>query len=400
MTQARASNVFIGPYHFARPDLNANAVNEATWFAQSVAPYLQTNYLRPVLDLEVLPAGWSWEQLSAWTETFMVSFTALTGVEPILYISGNYSNNLSSYLTKYDIWIAHWRYNLNLVPNTGHWDEWLAWQWSNQGSSQGIAGRVDLNVTNENFYKMLIKDPALPLGQGFMGSSYEDAEQPAANSTGGFSVQAEEYLHGIDVSNHQNVIQWPLVADDGYTFAIAKATEGWGWDDDYFVDNMQQADAAGVVIGAYHFARPDLNNTAVIEATWFASVVGPYLGEGNIRPVLDLERRGSLSWSQLSTWANDFMVTFENLTGVEPMLYINSYYSNNLDASLNHYDLWIAHWHDINIPPNTGRWSNWVLWQWGGTAVAGVEDPIVDRNVSRSNLHDAVIGETVFWTTN
>jgi lysozyme len=190
------------------------------------------------------------------------------------------------------------------------------------------------------------------------------------------------------------------VADDGMTFAIAKATEGWGWDDDYFTANMQQADAAGVVIGAYHFARPDLNNTAASEATWFASVVGPYLGEGNIRPVLDLERRGSLSWSQLSTWANDFMVTFENLTGVEPMLYINSYYSNNLDASLNHYDLWIAHWHDINIPPNTGRWSNWVLWQWGGTAVAGVEDLIVDRNVSRSNLHDAVIGETVFWTTN
>jgi len=55
-----------------------------------------------------------------------------------------------------------------------------------------------------------------------------------------------------------------------------------------FIDNMNAGVSAGVVMGAYHFARPD-NNSAVDEANHFVSVAGNYIGAGYLPPALDLE---------------------------------------------------------------------------------------------------------------
>ena len=64
-------------------------------------------------------------------------------------------------------------------------------------------------------------------------------------------------LPGIDVSHHQDTIDWAQVAGSGIRFAIAKATEGTGYIDPLFSTNRADAMAAGIAFGAYHFARPD-----------------------------------------------------------------------------------------------------------------------------------------------
>ena len=66
-------------------------------------------------------------------------------------------------------------------------------------------------------------------------------------------------LPGIDVSHHQNAIDWTQVAASGVRFAIAKASEGTAYIDPLFSTNRAEAMAAGIVFGAYHFARPDLH---------------------------------------------------------------------------------------------------------------------------------------------
>src|SRR5271156_2860653 len=71
---------------------------------------------------------------------------------------------------------------------------------------------------------------------------------------------------GIDVSSYQgssdspptNVI-WSKVKTNGISFAWAKATEGTYYVDADYVYNTTNAKSAGVLIGAYHFARPDLD---------------------------------------------------------------------------------------------------------------------------------------------
>jgi len=48
---------------------------------------------------------------------------------------------------------------------------------------------------------------------------------------------------GIDVSSYQGTITWPSVAGAGISFAWAKATEGTGYQDAYFVGNQNNGKA-------------------------------------------------------------------------------------------------------------------------------------------------------------
>ena len=176
-------------------------------------------------------------------------------------------------------------------------------------------------------------------------------------------------VDGIDVSHWQGDISWNQVAGAGIKFAFVKGTEGVGWTDSEFFTNINRATSKGIYSGVYHFARPDLGNSGQAEAEYFLSVAGDYLESGYLRPVLDLEVRGSLGSSALSAWVLDWMQTVENQTGVAPLLYTNLNYINTyLTNPVTAYDLWIAYWNcdptiTFNIPP-TGKWSDWAFWQY------------------------------------
>ena len=174
------------------------------------------------------------------------------------------------------------------------------------------------------------------------------------------------YVQGIDVSHHQGSVDWIQVYTAGYRFAFVKASEGVGWIDPNFEANMENGRDAGLLMGAYHFARPDLGNNPVDEAEYFISVASEYLGQCYLRPVLDLEKGASLGKDVLSNWVHIWMETVKNETGIEPILYVNNNYANNyLDEFLTKYDLWIAHWtYDLSSSPNTGIWDSWSFWQY------------------------------------
>jgi hypothetical protein len=68
------------------------------------------------------------------------------------------------------------------------------------------------------------------------------------------------------------VIDWRRVRAAGFEFAFLKATERRRtFDDERFGFNRRAAKAAGFVVGAYHFARPD-NNSPEAEAQHFPSL--------------------------------------------------------------------------------------------------------------------------------
>ena len=92
-------------------------------------------------------------------------------------------------------------------------------------------------------------------------------------------------IHGIDVSRHQGNIDWRAVAQAGTRFAYIKATDGGDYLDPNFRSNWEQARAAGIPRGAYHFVywcRP-----ASEQVAWFAANV-PAEADA-LPPVLDLE---------------------------------------------------------------------------------------------------------------
>lgn len=71
-------------------------------------------------------------------------------------------------------------------------------------------------------------------------------------------VTKKEYpIQGIDVSNHNGVIDFAKVAAHDITFVYVKSSEGSTFRDPSFVRNVKAARKAGLVVGAYHFFRKD-----------------------------------------------------------------------------------------------------------------------------------------------
>jgi len=227
---------------------------------------------------------------------------------------------------------------------------------------------------NKQLFRVLIVGAMLLIGFG--------ALLPSSVRAGSSEIK------GIDVSHWQGDINWNSVASAGYKFAFCKATQGVGYTDPKFTTNMNNGKSAGLLIGAYHFATPFTNgvNDACDEADYFIQVAGNYLKSGWLRPVLDLEQKPSdVSWSTLSTWADTWMTRVKSKTSVEPILYVNSYYANNLDSSLTKYHLWIAHYGVSS--PNTGKWSSWDFWQYSSEgSVPGISGN-VDLDVFNGDLN-------------
>jgi len=193
------------------------------------------------------------------------------------------------------------------------------------------------------------------------------------------SVQiiAAQTILGIDVSHHQNSINWQLVANDSKVFAYCKATEGMTYHDPNFVTYMTGGINAGIVMGAYHFARPD-NNTATQDANNFINTASSYIGNGFLPPVLDLEDPNAnthldqiFTASQLTAWVQTWLNRVESQTGIQPILYLSSHYAAYLNSSLNSYGLWIAKpdGSASSPPSDLGNWNNWIFKQysWEGS---------------------------------
>lgn len=168
-------------------------------------------------------------------------------------------------------------------------------------------------------------------------------------------------LKGVDLSHWQS----NFTDFSGVDFAIIKATEGVGYVDPACDTLYQRAKASGKLLGVYHFARPDLNNSAVAEADFFVNNIQGYLREAIL--VLDWES----GYLGNVAWAKQFLDRVQERTGIKAILYasrspINSFnWSSVANAD---YGLWVA-----DYGANTGSegnkpvvnwWQFYILWQY------------------------------------
>lgn len=173
-------------------------------------------------------------------------------------------------------------------------------------------------------------------------------------------------LKGIDISHHQKGIDLGAIDTD---FVIIKATEGNGYTDEMCDTFYQKAKSLGKKLGVYHFARPDLGNTAEAEADWFIKETLGYHKEAIL--VLDWES-GNL---QDTTWARKWLDRVYSKTGVRPVIYMSASVMRSAnwgDVVAGDYGLWVA-----NYGSNDGTaqdsvfdkyplkyWDFYALWQY------------------------------------
>ncbi len=175
-------------------------------------------------------------------------------------------------------------------------------------------------------------------------------------------------LKGIDISHHQRNINLSAIQTD---FVIIKATEGNGYTDECCDMFYQKAKSLGKKLGVYHFARPDLGNSAIAEADWFVSQIQGYIKESML--ILDWEPSGG-HVSNVG-WAKTWLDRVYQKTGVKPVIYMSaspmrSYdWSNVANAD---YGLWVANYGSNNGNANEGvfnsyplkYWNFYALWQY------------------------------------
>ena len=200
------------------------------------------------------------------------------------------------------------------------------------------------------------------------------------------SAQADTVITGVDVSrwDHSETsaypagtpIDWVKVKSAGRSFAIIKASERTNYRNPYFANDYAQAKAAGLVVGAYHFARPALPiSTARDQARYFITTVqkvGSFRDQKTFPAVLDLETTGGLSKTDLIAWTQLFLDTTQALTGRKPILYSYDYFIRSTLGNTNQfssYPLWYARY-TTTVPTSStvpGGWSQWTLWQYSST---------------------------------
>lgn len=198
-------------------------------------------------------------------------------------------------------------------------------------------------------------------------------------------------LLGIDVSDHQNSINWAAVKADGVDFAIVRvgyrgSTEGEIYEDSRFADNVLGAQSVDMPLGAYFFSQATNEDEAREEAQF----VLDKLAEQGLTPeslaypvVFDQEpaegdgRANGLSAEQYTANALAFCQAIEE-AGYRAMIYGNQ---NDMAArdieQLESYPVWYAEYGASEPSAN----FDFVMWQYTNEgSVRGIDVP-VDLNL-------------------
>jgi len=173
-------------------------------------------------------------------------------------------------------------------------------------------------------------------------------------------------ISGVDVSNNNGPVNWSAIARAGHRFAYIKVSEGVTYRDPVFADNWGKAGVAGLLRGAYHFARPQPGRSGSEEAAWFCAAMDR-LGawhDGNLPPVLDFEWSAGLSGAEVHAWAGAFVAEVRQRTGRTPMIYTGGFWKFTIGNPSGAFGcpLWLAQYGPAAQVP--AAWSNWTIWQY------------------------------------
>lgn len=149
----------------------------------------------------------------------------------------------------------------------------------------------------------------------------------SASGPGIASAAAAVPVQGLDVSDHQTSINWIKVHSSGAQFAYVKATEGTSFTNARFASEYDGSYQAGLIRGAYHFARPNTSSGAA-QARYFVAHGGGWRADGRTLPgALDMEPNPyghtcyGLSRSAMVAWIAAFAGTYHALTSRWPVIY-------------------------------------------------------------------------------
>ena len=164
--------------------------------------------------------------------------------------------------------------------------------------------------------------------------------------------------YGIDVSHHQDLIDWEQVPN--VQFVYIKATEGATYQDKNYSQNLQGARKAGIPVGSYHYFRT--TSSAHEQFENFRKNVP--VDQQDLIPMVDIEERRNWTRSQFQDSLRVFMKLVEEHFGKAPMIYsVQNFYRDNGAPEFNNYHLMLGRYNSEEPPSFKGK-GHYTVWQY------------------------------------
>ncbi len=211
------------------------------------------------------------------------------------------------------------------------------------------------------------------------GSGRQQAASSSPGLSGNYPSTTRAGLDAvIDISHNVTVTDFNAVRRKSNIMAVLhKATEGGDWVDPSYGPRRPQAEAAGLLWGAYHFGTRQF--TGVQQAKIFLAAVRP---TPTTLLALDFEPndpnpRNTMTLLQ----AEAFVLTVQQATGRLPLLYTRSGFADgklsgrsrvglrepiSQRSIVSRCDLWLADYRDEPQVPMAWADRGWRLWQYAG----------------------------------
>lgn len=193
----------------------------------------------------------------------------------------------------------------------------------------------------------------------------------------------------FDISQHQRNVDFRAARAAGMDAVIIKATEGMNFVDRQFRNHLAGAQAAGLMIGMYHFGT---GSDGVGQADDFLAAANP--GPDNLL-VLDYEENPSPTGTQMTLdIAEAFVNRIRAKTGRFPMFYCGHLFKEQMGTRRHpvfaQCPLWLAAY--VRDPQRfiQATWPDYTLWQYTDGTNGHETDPVTgvgrcDRNTFRGS---------------
>lgn len=203
---------------------------------------------------------------------------------------------------------------------------------------------------------------------------------------------------GIDVSYWNSGIDWPKVRATGQRFMFAKATEGDFYADPAFAANWSGAKSAGLLRGAYHFFRCNVDPEK--QAEKFIDYIKAVKDKGELPPALDLETQDGEMTDRIISRAKVWLDEVEKAFGRKPIIYSGQYFLQDYFSEAGggppkwtkDYPLWLAQYPNSYVdgqkPFLPRGWFGWTFWQYSETGSVNGINANVNMNVFNGTLEE------------
>ncbi len=202
-------------------------------------------------------------------------------------------------------------------------------------------------------------------------------------------------IDGIDVSHHQENIDWERVAKSGRVgFVFAKATEGATWSDSRCRSYVANAKKEGLHAGAYHLLK---TSSSVVDQ--FNNFKSHFPADADLFPMVDIEDRDFMKVDSktLQNMLQEFNELCEKEYGTKPILYMSAgVYNDKLSENSSRFKNNILFISAIgkSIPRlRDGRKS--FIWQHSLAPIPGIRGNVDNDRLVGLDISDILLQEVI-----